>query len=393
MSSKPSQAAESLNVPQLSVDEEDALIYARITNDERPLRRLTKRFHTYASVAYPPIVEPPPFTTSSVEEAREAFLIELSGFQLLLRKSRMVCDAERRQVDVYTKEKHRIANEHTVLKNEIEELKSTLEHAQVERRRKIEYDQVSEKINLIPSREELELSIAELENDMQVIRDEHDAQNRSILARKDALDLIVANLTQLRILGKDILKIDASGSRAPSEPSSPAPMASGSAMDVDGGDSTTATEGEGGKDGEKLPKGSATRKVFAGSSASRQPTPLRKSATNVLPLRQSTSLLGGAVETPAVSRDATPSLTPVGEPEGSPLSPPRLSPSGEERNKREDGEEDEEGEEGEETEDIEMGEVSEKERNGGRGRKLADEDREEGEASDESSVLSDPPDE
>ena len=49
-------------------------------------------------------------------------------------------------------------------------------------------------------------------------------------------------------------------------------------------------------------------------------------------------------------------------------------------------------EEGEEGEDIEMGEVSERENVIGRNRILV-EDKEEGEASDESSVLSDPPDE
>jgi X-linked retinitis pigmentosa GTPase regulator len=62
--------------------------------------------------------------------------------------------------------------------------------------------------------------------------------------------------------------------------------------------------------------------------------------------------------------------------------------------KREEGEEGEESEEeeGEEGEEIEVGEVAERTRNAhSRGRKLHVEDREEGEASDESSVLSEPP--
>ncbi len=60
------------------------------------------------SVAYPPIVDPPPSTTSSVEEAREAFEIELATFKLLLRKTRMVCEAESKQQVVYRSEKDRI---------------------------------------------------------------------------------------------------------------------------------------------------------------------------------------------------------------------------------------------------------------------------------------------
>lgn len=49
-----------------------------------------------------------------------------------------------------------IDHEHETLKGQIEELKIALEHAQMARRRKIEYDSVTEKVNTIPSREELE---------------------------------------------------------------------------------------------------------------------------------------------------------------------------------------------------------------------------------------------
>lgn len=44
-----------------------------------------------------------------------------------------------------------------MLRNDIEELKTALERAQLERRRKIEYDQITEKINQLATREELEL--------------------------------------------------------------------------------------------------------------------------------------------------------------------------------------------------------------------------------------------
>ena len=151
----------------------DALIHSRIMNDEKSLRRLTKKFHVYSSLVYPSAIESLTATTS-VDEAREAFLIELAGFQLQLRKARLVCDAEHRQEEIYRKESRRIgehfmvkhtrshpyilpAEEHTQLRREIEELKSALEQAQLERRRKIEYDQIAEKINNLPSREELEL--------------------------------------------------------------------------------------------------------------------------------------------------------------------------------------------------------------------------------------------
>jgi THO complex subunit 7 len=47
-------------------------------------------------------------------------------------------------------------DEHGKLRGQIEQLKTALEHEQTIRRRKIEYDLVAEKVNTLPSREELE---------------------------------------------------------------------------------------------------------------------------------------------------------------------------------------------------------------------------------------------
>lgn len=86
----------------------------------------------------------------------------------------MICEAESRQVEEYQRERHRIGTsfwfaracyeyhlssleqEHDLLRNQIGELKVALEHAQMERRRKMEYDSITEKINTLPSRDELE---------------------------------------------------------------------------------------------------------------------------------------------------------------------------------------------------------------------------------------------
>ena len=84
----------------------DALIHSRIMNDEKSLRRLTKKFHLYSLLVFPSDIEPS--TNTSVDEAREAFLLELVGFQLQLRKARMIYDAEHRQGDLYRKESRRI---------------------------------------------------------------------------------------------------------------------------------------------------------------------------------------------------------------------------------------------------------------------------------------------
>lgn len=157
----------------------DTIIHSRITNDERALRRVVKKFTNYTTVAYSPVDSSGSDQWSSaVDDARDAFLLELSSFSLQLKKAVMVCEAEARQVEEYYRERQRIGewaipfppsncstqgvfifcaeDEHGSLKGQIEQLKTSLEHAQVERKRKIEYDSFAEKINTLPSRAELE---------------------------------------------------------------------------------------------------------------------------------------------------------------------------------------------------------------------------------------------
>ncbi|KAG5653032.1 hypothetical protein H0H81_002654 [Sphagnurus paluster] len=185
----------------------DSVILARITNDERPLKRVIKKFHHYTSISHTPlvpaVVSPGNTTETSLDDAREAFLIELASFQLSLKKSAMICEAEARQVEEYQRERQRIDEEHEILRGQIEQLKSALEDAQISRRRKIEYDLVAEKVNTLPSREELEESIQALENDMMTIRSEHETHTRTLHDQKSSLDAIISQLDFLRFMGKD----------------------------------------------------------------------------------------------------------------------------------------------------------------------------------------------
>ena len=94
-----------------AVDPADQVILARITLDERPLRRMIKKFHNYTALSNTPVVPVVtngPLTKSAVEDAREAFLLELSSFELMVKKSVMVCEAETRQVGKYQLERQRL---------------------------------------------------------------------------------------------------------------------------------------------------------------------------------------------------------------------------------------------------------------------------------------------
>lgn len=152
----------------------DAIIHSRITNDEKVLKKVVKRFHTYASAAYPlhpPETQPEP---AAIDEAKELFRVDLESFHLTLKKAVLVCEAERRQVEQYEREKQRIGawprrctrpswadatlpeDERESLKGQIEQLKTSLEDAQISRRQMVEYDLIAEKINQLPSRDELQ---------------------------------------------------------------------------------------------------------------------------------------------------------------------------------------------------------------------------------------------
>lgn len=190
-------------IPPPTPEEEDAIIHSRITNDEKVLKKIVKRFHTYSSAAHPlhpPETQPEPAT---VEEAKELFRVDLDSFHLTLQKAVLVCEAERRQVKQYEREKQRIEDERESLKGQIEQLKTSLEDAQLSRRQMIEYDLIAEKINQLPSRDELQQSIESLDNDIAAILAEHETQTRLVQAQKTALDTIISDISCLRRFGKD----------------------------------------------------------------------------------------------------------------------------------------------------------------------------------------------
>ncbi|KAK0191116.1 hypothetical protein F5146DRAFT_1000996 [Armillaria mellea] len=149
----------------------DQIILTRITNDERYLRRVIKKFHNYASIT--------------------------QGFYCRV-QARRKRGLYSRAINISTgTEKERHDDEHGKLRGQIEQLKTSLEHAQMLRRRKMD-------------REELNQMIQALENDMMAIRSEHDTQNRTIQSQKTALETIISDLGALRSMGKDTADIPAS---------------------------------------------------------------------------------------------------------------------------------------------------------------------------------------
>ncbi|KAG6903486.1 hypothetical protein C0995_005509 [Termitomyces sp. Mi166 len=251
MAVEPSQSSSSrsiTSIPPFTAEEEgsvsalllqsDQVILARITNDDRPLKRVIKKFHNYTSLSHGPLVPTIGNTADqSLDDAREAFLVELATFQLSLKKSAMICEAEARQVEEYQRERQEIEREHAVLRDQIDQLKAALDEAQIIRQRKIEYDLVAEKVNTLPSREELEHSINSLESDMAAIRTEHETHNRTLIDQKASLDSIIVQLDYLRFMGKDKDVASVGTSRVPT----PAPDSNGPDMVEDSLEATPPT--------------------------------------------------------------------------------------------------------------------------------------------------------
>ncbi|KZV97311.1 hypothetical protein EXIGLDRAFT_764601 [Exidia glandulosa HHB12029] len=180
--------------PDMTSVDEDALIHSRLMNDERVLRRLAKRFHAVAQS---------PASSTAHEKERESLLDDLAAFQSQLATRALVCDAERRQVLHYEAERKRIEEEQEVLRGELVQLKNELEVEQVHRKRKLEYDQIAERVNKLAPRGELEQSIAGLEEEIASIEAQLEVEQRAMASRKTAFDVVVSELQTLRLMGKD----------------------------------------------------------------------------------------------------------------------------------------------------------------------------------------------
>jgi THO complex subunit 7 len=75
-------------------------------NDERPLRRLVRKFHAFSLQARN--ASPDSSDSTQVEDAKRSFLIELATYQMNLRRNALSCQAESRQVMEYKHEKERL---------------------------------------------------------------------------------------------------------------------------------------------------------------------------------------------------------------------------------------------------------------------------------------------
>lgn len=233
----------------------------------------------------------------------------------------LVCITEDRQVSEYQREREAIGacrgeclraacanvttdNEHQKLHTQIEELKGALERAQVSRRQKMEYDAIAEKVNTLPSRDELEgcvgpsswplptfhtttcSAIEKLESDMAAIREEQSSQDRMLQTQRTGLDAIVAELEALRRAAADE---DPSGTPAEDVEDSQATILTVTAGEEDG---AIEEEGAINEDGAIAEEGAISE---PGAIRESEPRAMRETARPVAPPLQ-TDIEMGEVE-------------------------------------------------------------------------------------------------
>ncbi|QRV87793.1 THOC7 domain-containing protein [Ceratobasidium sp. AG-Ba] len=197
-------------LPLPTPEQEEALIHARVQNDDRIVRKLTKKLQSYlalhfAYISYQNESDPSLATLvnlTEVDNARDEFLVELASFRLSIQKSTLVLGAEARQVQQYNNEIESIAQEHDATRLDLDNLRLTLEQEQMFRKRKQEYDVVAEKINDFPTRAELTADITALDDELSTIRAAREDHNENLAARRAILDTLVSQIQSLRLMGK-----------------------------------------------------------------------------------------------------------------------------------------------------------------------------------------------
>ena len=193
---------------------------------------------------------------------------------------------------------------------------------------------------------------------MAAIRAEHENQNRTLQAQKDALDTVIQDINTLRLMGKQDATEDAT----------PAPETQPAEEDVEmDGSASVLTREESGELKEEPPSlarhpSGASGKTAEDGQESEEDVPLAKTVLN--PTARS------FVPSTTMSRTNTPMMPAT---RSTPSIPTAKIPD---------------------EDDIEMGEIGEEEPKDLRAvsRKIREEEMEEGEATDESSELSEPPD-
>ncbi|WFC99872.1 hypothetical protein MYAM1_002618 [Malassezia yamatoensis] len=141
----------------LSAAEQDEILKARLATDEKYLRRIAKR------------------VTALIQTDNE----------------------DQHEIQEYHAEAQRLHGMRNEQLETIARLKQDLEHAQKTRRERLEYDEIARKIIVYPRREEMQASLALVQNQVDALQNDNEAYARVSNDTRQALKSVVEQLHTL----------------------------------------------------------------------------------------------------------------------------------------------------------------------------------------------------
>ncbi|KAF8936474.1 Tho complex subunit 7-domain-containing protein [Dissophora ornata] len=159
------------------MDRDEQIIRARLSINERPLRRLISRFYKWSTSLSTA-------TPEEIEDGLQTFLLEVSQFQVGLSRSKLIAEMAEREHHHYDKEQHIIEENIKVSEEELKVLAVRLEEAKQERANKIQYDIIAAEVSKFPSRESNQQSIADLKAEILELEKEAVQQSEAMDKRK-----------------------------------------------------------------------------------------------------------------------------------------------------------------------------------------------------------------
>ncbi|KAI8354342.1 Tho complex subunit 7-domain-containing protein [Mortierella sp. GBAus27b] len=155
----------------------DELIRTRLSINERPLKRLTARFYKWSSSLSNGSIE-------DIENGLQAFLLEISQFQLGLSRTKLITEMAERERLHYDQDEQQIKENIAKSEEELQVLVHKLKEAKQERANKIEYDELAVEVSKFPSRESSQETIANLRAEILELEQEARHQSQVMELRK-----------------------------------------------------------------------------------------------------------------------------------------------------------------------------------------------------------------
>ncbi|KAF9333043.1 THO complex subunit 7 [Podila minutissima] len=173
------------------MDHDDNIIKTRLSVNERPVRRLIAKLNKWADT----------LVKGGDDECESGFKglqLDVTQLQLILAKSKLVFDMAERERINYDQEQQQIEASIISSQAELEKLDKDLVEAKKIRANKIEYDELAVQVLRYPSRESSQSSIESLQQEIQELEMEGQAQIEKMAHRREQFFTALENLKAIQ---------------------------------------------------------------------------------------------------------------------------------------------------------------------------------------------------